>query len=998
MVIAMKKLALFLISVLMIMGISAFADTASQYVFDDYDAVGEVYPGRLFHTYTKTAPEITEHNGVNCLKIDSGDNADNIVLMNSNSFTDGGFSVEFSLTADSAPRVNWGKAPHIIIRYIDADGKWVNDTIAEYAYDLIRVKDDGKEVKATSFIADGFNDFKFAFTRKENIFKAVYQIGGNEYTKEYNTCDGGEICVGFFSYLGNALYLKNIKFEETYSRCPSAQEIKADLLEKNPSHPRILMDGDRLDKIRILLQSSESFKMWYANVKAKADAALIVPVSKYELRDGERLLYVSRDVYANTVYPAFVYLIEGGDEYINRVWSELSAAAEFPDWHPTHFLDTAEMTLAFAICYDWLYDYWDEEQRGILQTAIEELGLDAAMEAYNNEAEYDNSIYGAYHNRIGWKNDPSNWGLVCNGGIAAGALAIMNESDIDYCAEILEDAMNGLEAPLSMYAPDGAWLEGVGYWHYATQYLTYMMSSLENTVGSTYGYMDSEGIRQSANYLIAHTGAKGTFNYGDCTESVISAPELFYLSDYYGDGSINAARLGMMERFGIDGGIDDILFYNPDIETAEGEFKNSAKFDSVGVVTATNSAVSDMASYIAMKAGKIGVSHGDLDAGSFVIDALGVRWASDYGSDSYTLPGYFDWASRINYYRKRAEGHSTLVINPDSEADQKLGATAPITNFISGDNGMVAVTDMSEIYADDAQSVTRAVSLFDDSTKFMVQDEIKSDTPCDVYWFMQTKQSVSFGADRKTITLSSGNKRMLMVLQSNSDLARFSVTPAKPLGTSPNPEGQSTNSGYFRICVACEDVTDLELRVVFIPYIAGFEPDISELEPISAIDEILIDMDKEKYAKPDAVYINGKPLEGFCKQLYHYKLEADGNMPVIEAMSDKYDISVRYGTVAEVTVSDPEGILKDGKYYFIVSGTADDSIRAEATDKEVKVFTYNRMADIYIADYNEDGRLKEVRFFDNAKNTVKTDMDTSDIRVFAWDDMHPLESVISFTN
>lgn len=46
-------------------------------------------------------------------------------------------------------------------------------------------------------------------------------------------------------------------------------------------------------------------------------------------------------------------------------------------------------------------------------------------------------------------------------------------------------------------------------------------------------------------------------------------------------------------------------------------------------------------------------SHNDLDGGTFVFDALGVRWASDLGNESYSLPGFWDYNyNRWTYYRK----------------------------------------------------------------------------------------------------------------------------------------------------------------------------------------------------------------------------------------------------------------------------------------------------------------------------------------------------------
>jgi len=39
------------------------------------------------------------------------------------------------------------------------------------------------------------------------------------------------------------------------------------------------------------------------------------------------------------------------------------AAAQFPDWFPKHFLDTAEMTAALGVGYDWLFDFLSAEER-----------------------------------------------------------------------------------------------------------------------------------------------------------------------------------------------------------------------------------------------------------------------------------------------------------------------------------------------------------------------------------------------------------------------------------------------------------------------------------------------------------------------------------------------------------------------------------------------------------------------------------------------------------
>ena len=87
--------------------------------------------------------------------------------------------------------------------------------------------------------------------------------------------------------------------------------------------------------------------------------------------------------------------------------------------------------------------------------------------------------------------------------------------------------------------------------------------------------------------------------------------------------------------------------------------------------------------FVGFKAGDNKANHSHLDLGSFVFDAAGVRWAMDLGADDYNLPGYFSSlpgysaGPRWKYYRLRAEGHNTLVINPGGTPDQDPVGSRP---------------------------------------------------------------------------------------------------------------------------------------------------------------------------------------------------------------------------------------------------------------------------------------------------------------------------------
>lgn len=703
---------------------------------------------------------------------------------------------------------------------------------------------------------------------------------------------------------------------------PSADKILADFSEHGGAHPRVLIDGERLGNIRSWIQTNDNFADWYTTVKKKADEQLTQPVCKYELRDGERLLYVSRDVYDHVVYPAFVYAVGGGERYKTRVWRELEAVCGFDDWHPTHFLDTAEMLTAVSIGYDWLYDSWSESQRKILREAILRKGLDAAKEAYDGTAEYGTES-GAYHNRIGWINDKSNWGLVCSGGVAMGALAVMGDGETDYCAQMVNLALGSAATPMSLFAPEGVWPEGTSYWEYASRYMSYLFSTLKNSTGSYYGYNTVSGVNVTPYFMIYHTAPKGNFNFGDAGESVNNAPVQFWFAEFLDDPSLNDIRLGLMKQYNMSVSVDNMLFYNPSLSGGDTGLKLDNKFGSVETAMLANNHGDSDSNYIGLRGGTAGTGHGDLDAGTFLIDAIGERWTADWGTDNYNLPNYFFWPGRGDYYRKRAEGHSTLVINPDSGLDQKVGSKNIITDIGSADGSAYALLDMSEAYAEKANSARRLVSLYDDRTKFMVQDEVECAEKSDIWWLMQTRADVSIAADGKTAVLSQNGKHMLCILQSSCKNAVFEVTDAVPFETSPNPSGQAKNIGH-RLAVKNGGVKKLSMRVTFVPYFDGETPD-DMVTKLSAIDKLInsgiLTRGGEVYAKADGITVGGKAITNYAPQQFAYTVKLDayeGATPEV-AVHSGYDTKTEYSadsSRATVTVTDPSGVLKYGVYHI----------------------------------------------------------------------------------
>ncbi|MGZ8920852.1 MAG: heparinase II/III domain-containing protein, partial [Limisphaerales bacterium] len=511
----------------------------------------------------------------------------------------------------------------------------------------------------------------------------------------------------------------NLSAAQTAIPIPSADQIIAKVRKE---HPRIMATKEDFARVKKLLASEPKLREWHSEILKRADSMLSEPPSKYEIPDGLRLLSVSRRVLQRVQTLGLVYHTTGEAKYAERVWREVEAAANFQDWNPRHFLDTAEMTHAFALAYDWLYAYWSDAQKETIRSAIVEKGLRPAETVYNGTGTYSK-----------WHKARHNWNQVCNGGIGIGALALADELP-DLCGSILENAAKTIQLAMHEFAPDGAWAEGPGYWNYATTYNVAFLAALESALGTDFGLSQIDGFRYAGHFPIYLTGPlRRTFNYADGSDGAIRAPHMFWLARKFNEPNYALYQAHFASPHPLD-----LLWVQP-VKSDTMDLPLSRYFRNAEVATFRSSWDDSDAVFVGFKAGDNKANHSNLDLGTFVLDANGVRWAVDLGADNYNLPGYFG-KNRWNYYRMRAEGHNTLVINPGVEPDQNPSAAPRITKFESSSAETIAIADLTAAYAHAASEVKRGLSFSAD--RVLVQDEVQAREPAEVWWFMHTPAEI----------------------------------------------------------------------------------------------------------------------------------------------------------------------------------------------------------------------------------------------------------------
>ncbi len=576
------------------------------------------------------------------------------------------------------------------------------------------------------------------------------------------------------------------------------------LLKK--THPRLLVTPDDFARVKQLIQENDLARQWYGELRQEALKILGERPCNYRLRGGEGLQEVSRTVLRRVYVLALLQRLEGGSRFARRLWRELAAAARFPNWHPAHFLDTAEMTHAFAIAYDWLYDTWSPKQRAILARVIRSKGLKPGLQARQKTDTFG-----------WWVKSPYNWNLVCNGGLGLGALAVW-ERYPEPATKVLQEALRSLPQSLAKFAPDGGSYEGPLYWGYATFYGTLFMAALDTALGQTFGLAEAPGYAATGYFPLYLTGPRGrTFNYADADEHIPWTTQMFWLARKFQQPVFAWYARGTAKVHPLD-----LLWFEAQgAGPPEAGLSMDRYFRGVEVATFRNSWDDPQGVFVGFKAGDNRAGHSHLDLGSFILEAEGVRWALDLGKDDYHLPGYFE-QNRWDYYRRRAEGHNTLLINPGPGPDQDPEAAAAMVRFHSGPDSSLAIADLTPAYARQVKRVWRGLALRN-RRQVLIQDEIQAEKPAEVLWAMHTAAAVHLSQDNRTASLSQGGARLAVRIISPPQ-AVFKLLPAQPLPSSPHPEKQAENQGVSKLTIHLTEVTDLRLVVELTPLTEKPEP------------------------------------------------------------------------------------------------------------------------------------------------------------------------------
>lgn len=665
-------------------------------------------------------------------------------------------------------------------------------------------------------------------------------------------------------------------------------------------HPRIQFTQADFDRMVELTNTDENMMKWKSHVISAADTTIMGELPQHILYDGLRMdcqRKLSKDIHCL----AIAYYITKDQKYLDRAYEELQTVCTFDDWNPNHHLDTCEMMAAVAVGYDWLYNFFTEEQREVIEKGMYKLGLVDSYYGMLTTSTLMANAFGATNNH----------GTVDNTGLLMASLALMDVYP-DACAWLGSRAMRGMELNIYQWAPEGFWYEGAGYWELTMQFTAKWMNTLDTVFPTDMGAANLEGLDKSCMAELQSQSPQGIYNFADAMPLSYYVPEMFYLANVY---NIAGAYKGTMD--GNDGKWSDnedtalaMMWYDPAMNVEGEELSLDYMAKSVDTLMMRDSWDTKEPTFVGIHAGETNLDHSQMDGGSFIFDSNGVRWIKEIGMGDYNSINYFDrnneTTGRWQHLRSRAEAHSTIITSSGKNTDHVLNSYAEQTIVQQKPRGVISTVDMSQLLYD-VSSATRGFAFTDNRQSLVVRDELNLTSSTDVYAFMISDASGTI--DGNSIILTKEGKELKIEWTGSAPITA-EYKPIEPLPGSPTQTDGWNGGGYYRLALRMDTSGEANITVKLTPTTLSGASTLEEWDkPISEWNI----PDGEIPEKPmlDSIQVAGQTVAaGKTVSLEYSIVEGDyATPPTITATSDKYNVVIDQATSfdkpATVTVIDP---------------------------------------------------------------------------------------------
>jgi len=452
-----------------------------------------------------------------------------------------------------------------------------------------------------------------------------------------------------------------------------------------------------------------------------------------------------------------------------------------------------------------------------------------------------------------------------------------------------------MEASVKRYFPDSAWYEGTGYWAYTGPFMARWLISMQTALGTTYGLAETDWLKGIGYFPIYDGTVDNRFVVNDSAIGARSDDYVYLLAILSGNKDFenyavhytNTANPFTCLGFNVNGDYDAPI--NVDTFSLDKHFRNTDE------ATMRSTWDGETPIFAGMFVQDANLTHGTMNSGTLTFQALGKLWVSNMGRDDYGLNGY--WKSEQNgqrwtYYFARAEGNGCLVINPDEGGGQIVNSHDVINIFKSTPRGAYAIADLTKTYAPYAKSYKRGITLTEDRSVFVVQDELELLEQSEVYSFFNIYDSeIKIAPDSKSVVLTNGNKKVRIDILCDAPY-ELSIMRSEPLPTSPNPDGQKVVNDISKLAFHFKETKGYNFRIEMRPYLVE-----EEITPASDVITPFTQWTASEGAYvtdgAQSITADGVTIENFNPATRCYKLDKMPEKLECKADSAKYEVSYK---------------------------------------------------------------------------------------------------------
>ncbi len=607
--------------------------------------------------------------------------------------------------------------------------------------------------------------------------------------------------------------------------------------------PRVFLNAAQLAAVKARSTSDPISAQLLKNVATTGEAWL----TKFELQqkrgEGTRGGGVGGEGLHRFLSYGLLDVTSGDPKWKARMPSELEALARFTNWKPDEPEENAEFVVAVSLGYDWFRSALNDQQAKKVRDALVQLGMDAlsanlkeaplpattkrpepGQSAEPSKAPPPKKKLAANEKRLVTSDE-----MVMASALMVAAIAIADEEP-NVAAPAANLAAKILGEGLTQFAPEGIWTEGLSRGESVLEAISFLSMTLRAATGTDFDLTRVEGLPAAELARIQLTGPAGVFNYCSFEGTGLNKPWInSWLTMNYGNLGLPAFRprgAASDQSYGVNqAGL--LVYQNPYIAGVTVPEKLDGILPVSQVVSMRSAWHDPKAYYVGFKGGSNALPGSQLDLGTFVLDAGGVRWGTELGVfTAQGKPVNMEDATRFTRYRDNTLGQNVIRFTgaaPEEKApkkgapppplphNQSADAKAKMVAFESTPDRGLAIIDLADAYSNRVKEYKRGIMLSRGATpSVLVQDELEIKSTASPEWVMHTKATVTVNG--KTATLKQGESVLTATLLAPADASFFSEEVPEPKDV----QKEGSFKGIFALKVPMKDVKGKHtVRVVF---------------------------------------------------------------------------------------------------------------------------------------------------------------------------------------